>query len=70
MSEPLNETLNGKNIHALHEALKRHEKQIYTLQQDVKRLEAELVMTKGDLTNTKQLTAHLNGRGMGPTVSS
>ena len=69
MSEPLNETLNAKNIHALHEAAKRHDKEIRDLVERVHLLENELVATKHDLTNTKQLAAHLNGRGMGPTVS-
>lgn len=68
MSQPLNETLNAKNIHALHEALKRHEKIIDSLVARVKQLEAEIVMTKNSLNTSNQLTAHLGGRGMGPTV--
>lgn len=67
MNEPLNETLNAKNIHALHMALKRHEKIIDSLVDRVKQLEAEIVMTKSAINTSNQLTAHLSGRGMGPT---
>ena len=69
MSEPLNETLNAKNVHALHEAAKRHDREIQELLARIKHIENELVNTKNDLTNTKQLAAHLNGRGMGPTTN-
>ena len=68
MSNPLNETLNAKNIHALHEALKRHEKQIIVLQAELKQSQSEIVMLKTSVNTSNQLAAHLSGRGMGPTV--
>lgn len=69
MDEPLNETLNAKNIHALHMALKRHDKEITELRKNVLHLQSEIVMLKGLVNTSNQLTAHLNGRGMGPTVN-
>jgi len=68
MTAPLDGSVNSKNIHALHEVAKKHDKLITILVEKVTRIEAELTNTKAELLNAKQLVAHLNGRGMGPTV--
>lgn len=68
MGAPLDGSVHSKNIHALHEVAKKHDKAITMLIEKTTRLEAELANTKAELLNAKQLVAHLNGRGMGPTT--
>jgi len=63
-----NENINSRNIEALHEALKDQRQQISTMQEHIKRLENSVAYLTADLTTTKQLIGHTQGRGMGPTA--
>lgn len=61
-------TANTKNVAALVQEVKQMEARIDKLEDLVQRLSGALQNLQADVTNTKQLTAHVMGRGMGSTT--
>lgn len=57
-----------KNIKALHEGFNKLYQDNLEMQQKIVRLENAVAILNTDLANNKQMTAHIFGRGMGPTV--
>ena len=59
---------NTKNIGALVQELNQMNIKVTVLEETVRRLSGALQNLQADVTNTKQLTAHVMGRGMGSTT--
>lgn len=59
-----------KNFQVIQNVLNDQAQTIRELQQQVQFLEGNVARLQADILNTKQLMAHLHGRGMGSTVSS
>jgi hypothetical protein len=63
----MNDRATDKNIIALADGYNRLYKEHEDLKEKVKRLEANVAFLTADIANTKQMTAHIAGRGMGST---
>lgn len=59
-----------KNNRIIQDAINLLAKQNSELNEKVVTLQGEVANLKADLANTKQLTGHILGRGMGSTVRS
>jgi hypothetical protein len=57
-----------KNFEAIRTVLNAQGKTIRDLQEQVKFLEGNVSRLQAEIINTKQLVAHIGGRGMGSTV--
>lgn len=57
-----------KNFQIIQDALNRQGKAISDLMERVQMLEGNVARLHAEIANTKQLAAHLHGRGMGSTV--
>ena len=57
-----------KNITALADGYNKLYREHEELKEKVKRLEGQVAFLTADIANTKQLAAHISGRGMGATV--
>jgi uncharacterized coiled-coil protein SlyX len=65
----MSESINARNIDALHQALKEQKREIAELKEQLARLGNTVAFLQADVSNTKQLVAHVTGRGMGATVN-
>lgn len=57
-----------KNNRIIQDAINQLAKQSNEMRQRVQMLENEIVILKAEIANTKQMTGHILGRGMGSTV--
>ena len=57
-----------KNFEIIRNVMNEQSKVIRELQERIARIEGNIVILSADIQNTKQLAAHLSGRGMGSTV--
>ena len=57
-----------KNFEAIERALNQMHKEVLAMKENQVRLENTVAYLQADLTNAKQLMAHVSGRGMGSTV--
>jgi uncharacterized protein (UPF0335 family) len=57
-----------KNFQIIQNVMNDQAKALRDLIDRVSLLEGEVATLRADIQNTKQLAAHLNGRGMGSTV--
>ena len=60
----------AKNFEVIRTTMNNQAQTIRELQETVRFLEGNVARLQADILNTKQLMAHLHGRGMGSTVSS
>ena len=64
----MNNTVNTLNIQTLHAELLKTQEGARVLTDRVAKLEGNLALALAELSNTKQLMAHIMGRGMGATA--
>jgi len=57
-----------KNFQVIQNVLNEQGKVISELQSRISLLEGNVATLRAEIANTKQMAAHLNGRGMGSTV--
>lgn len=62
------ESVNETNIHRIAEAMREIRQKVYEQGEQIKKLNGVIAALQADLSNTKQLTAHVLGRGNGPTA--
>lgn len=63
-----NSAVNERNILVLNENDKKVAGMVTALNDRVDKMERTLAVMAAEITNTKQMIAHVSGRGMGPTV--
>lgn len=63
-----NETINAKNIVALHEAMKLQQQSIEALRKSVITANNNIAMLRAEIQTVKQMNAAIAGVGMGSTV--
>lgn len=64
----MNDKVNERNIHTLHDVIKKNVSDISDLKNAVQATNNNMAILQADLQNTKQLIAVLKGVGMGSTV--
>jgi len=57
-----------KNFQIVQDVMNSQARALRALQERVQILEGNVARLQAEITNTKQLAAHLHGRGMGSTV--
>lgn len=57
-----------KNFQIIQDALNRQGQAISSMMERITMLEGNVARLQAEIENTKQLAAHLHGRGMGSTV--
>tara|TARA_R110000803_G_scaffold13482_1_gene37881 strand:- start:26734 stop:26934 length:201 start_codon:yes stop_codon:yes gene_type:complete len=60
--------VNKRNIDILVEEIKNQRGAVATLSEDIKRSLNTIAILQAELANTKAMTAHMLGRGTGPTA--